>query len=85
MSLALAITAVRHGAFCLNYTKVQCLLKTCVNGQQQVCGAKVVNTITGQSSPVTFNHSLQIKIQQCSKCLLEDDGLSFAFLERQQL
>ncbi|GFS27195.1 glycerol-3-phosphate dehydrogenase [Elysia marginata] len=48
MSLALAITAIRHGAFCLNYTKVQSLLKTCVNGKQQVCGAKVINTITGE-------------------------------------
>ncbi|RUS91130.1 hypothetical protein EGW08_001155 [Elysia chlorotica] len=48
MSLALALTAIRYGAYCLNYTKVLCLLKTCVNGKQQVCGAKVVNTITGE-------------------------------------
>ncbi|GFN82940.1 glycerol-3-phosphate dehydrogenase [Plakobranchus ocellatus] len=48
MSIALAITAVRYGAYCLNYTKVESLLKTCINGKQQICGAKVVNRLTGE-------------------------------------
>ncbi|XP_012945829.2 glycerol-3-phosphate dehydrogenase, mitochondrial [Aplysia californica] len=48
MALSLAITAVRHGAFCLNYTKTLRLLKTSVGGKEQVCGARVLNTLTGE-------------------------------------
>ncbi|BFZ21890.1 hypothetical protein BsWGS_24929 [Bradybaena similaris] len=48
MAVSLAITAVRHGAFCLNYTKVDSLIKTCIDGQERICGAKVINTLTGE-------------------------------------
>lgn len=48
MSISLAITAVRHGAYCLNYTRVESLLKTVVDGQERVCGARVRNTLTGK-------------------------------------
>ena len=47
MAVSLAITAVRHGAYCLNYTKTLDLIKTEVDGEEKVCGARVVNTLTG--------------------------------------
>lgn len=50
MAVSLAITAVRHGAFCLNYTKVDSLIKTCIDGKERICGAKVINTLTGENS-----------------------------------
>ncbi|XP_059169432.1 glycerol-3-phosphate dehydrogenase, mitochondrial-like isoform X2 [Physella acuta] len=48
MAVSLAITAVRHGAYCLNYTKCEKLLTTCVDGKEKVCGALVRNTLTGE-------------------------------------
>ncbi|CAG5126075.1 unnamed protein product [Candidula unifasciata] len=48
MAVSLAITAVRHGALCLNYTRVESLIKTCIDGKDQICGAKVINTLTGE-------------------------------------
>ncbi|CAG5128768.1 unnamed protein product [Candidula unifasciata] len=48
MAVSLAITAVRHGAYCLNYTRVESLLKTVVDGKEQICGAHVRNTLTGE-------------------------------------
>lgn len=50
MAISLAITAIRHGAYCLNYTRVESLLKTCVDGNESICGARVRNTLTGRTS-----------------------------------
>ncbi|KAH9495577.1 glycerol-3-phosphate dehydrogenase [Bulinus truncatus] len=48
MAISLALTAVRHGAYCLNYTNCEELLKTCVDGVEKVYGARVRNTLTGE-------------------------------------
>lgn len=48
MAIALALTAIRHGANCVNYTEVLGLLKTRENGEERVCGAFVRNKVTGK-------------------------------------
>uniref|UniRef100_A0A0B7B8B2 glycerol-3-phosphate dehydrogenase n=3 Tax=Arion vulgaris TaxID=1028688 RepID=A0A0B7B8B2_9EUPU len=48
MAISLAVTAIRYGAQCLNYTRVESLLKTHVDGEERVCGARVRNTLTGE-------------------------------------
>lgn len=48
MAVSMAITAVRHGAYCLNYTKCESLITSCVDGEERVTGARVRNTLTGE-------------------------------------
>ena len=48
MAVSMAITAIRHGAYCLNYTKTIELIKSNVSGEERVVGAKVLNTLTSR-------------------------------------
>ncbi|XP_055870450.1 glycerol-3-phosphate dehydrogenase, mitochondrial-like isoform X2 [Biomphalaria glabrata] len=48
MAISLALTAIRHGAYCLNYTECKELIKTCENGVEKISGARVRNTLTGE-------------------------------------
>ena len=49
MNVALAVTAVRYGASCANYTEVLCLLKTMDDdGRERVTGAHVRDRLTGK-------------------------------------
>lgn len=53
MNLAIALTAVRHGAAVANYTEVVHLLKKPdpKTGQEKVCGAHCRDIVTGKIGP----------------------------------
>ncbi|XP_066911549.1 glycerol-3-phosphate dehydrogenase, mitochondrial-like [Clytia hemisphaerica] len=48
MNLTLAMSAIREGAACLNYVEVKHLLFKQKDGEKQVSGAHVRNTLTGE-------------------------------------
>ena len=48
MNVSLAVTAVRYGASCANYTEVLSLLKTSDDGKERVTGAHVRDRLTGR-------------------------------------
>ena len=68
MNVALALTAVHHGAVVANHTEVTALHKKKVEGKpDQICGARLRDVLTGDEWDVKCKVSCALRVG-CTSC-----------------